>query len=364
MKRTLVVFVDALGPDQLDLFPSLGLPVRAALCGILGYSSGALATVLTGARATEHGRMCLFSRANGGSILSPLRLLGLLPRVFHERGPVRRAVAKAFARMTGIDGYVALHRVPPRAFAALDLPEREDLFAADSVGAARTFLADARDAGLDVFATPWQLPEEERWEHAIRTVEARAPALTFLYAAELDGALHLEGHDGPRARAARARIAANVARVRDRLAAKGDVATIVVGDHGMAKVDRVIDPRSILRAIGDRDVFVDSTMLRVWGDRSRMRALERASRDLPGRVLDQAALDLRHVPRGTYADGMLLLDEGAIFAPSWVGGRAAGMHGYDVGSRSSEAAFATDLPIAAPSALEDVAGIVRARMFS
>ncbi|MBX7196779.1 MAG: alkaline phosphatase family protein, partial [Sandaracinaceae bacterium] len=246
MPRLLVVFVDALGPEQLSRFGDglSSLPERRSLRGIVGYSSGALATVLTGGAPRAHGRMCLFSRARAPSILAPLAWLGLLPAIVHERAWLRRQLSRALAAVHGLEGYVALHRVPPRAFAGLDLPERDDLFTTDAIGGRRTFLSRAREAGLDVAITPWQLPEEARWEHLDALLERRRPSLTFAYAAALDGALHEEGEDGPRARAARARIAEGIARARDRL---GDCVTLVVGDHGMAPVDRVVDPRPFVK---------------------------------------------------------------------------------------------------------------------
>ena len=128
MSRVNVLFVDALGPSMLERFGErLSLaPHRRALRGVLGYSSGALATILTGAPPSRHGRMCLFSRrgADEPSLLSPLRALGLLPRLVHERARLRRWLAKAFAASHGLDGYFALHRVPPSSFAWLDVPER------------------------------------------------------------------------------------------------------------------------------------------------------------------------------------------------------------------------------------------------
>src|SRR4051812_46783423 len=95
-RRVLVVFVDALGPDQLESAGGLGgLPHRGRLRGILGYSCGALPTLLTGAPPERHGRMCLFSHVERGEegVLAPLKWLGLLPRLVHERGRLRRAAA-------------------------------------------------------------------------------------------------------------------------------------------------------------------------------------------------------------------------------------------------------------------------------
>jgi predicted AlkP superfamily pyrophosphatase or phosphodiesterase len=366
----LVVFVDALGPDQLarmvEHLPAL--EHRAELGGILGYSSGALASVLTGSSPADHGRMCLFTHKadEAPSILRPLRWLGLLPRVVHERDRVRRAAARLLAKRAGLTGYVALHRVPPEAFEWLDLPERDDLFEAEAVGEARTFLADARSEGLGVYASPWQLSESERWEHAHRSLREQRPDLSFLYSAELDAALHAEGNDGGAAERVMERIAAHIEQARDELGSAGAITTIVVGDHGMADVHRYVDPRPVLAQLPVR-VFVDSTMLRLWGSDRDLDAAHRflESRKWPGRWLHREALASRLAPtaRDAYGRAMFVLEEGTIFAPSFVGGRVKGMHGYDLSGRSTRAAIACDRPIPG-SCLEitDVAGLVRRRL--
>jgi hypothetical protein len=371
-ERVLVIFVDALGPSQLrrfgDLLPEL--PHRQTLAGILGYSSGALPTILTGTPPAIHGRMCLFTARPPGqpSILGPLQWLGLLPRVVHERERLRRVLGQALARARGLTGYVALHRVPPEAFAWLDLPEREDLFAAASVGGAPTFLAEARQAGLEVFASPWQTREADRWDETHRRLGRRPPDLAFLYAAELDAVLHREGNAGPRARDAIGRIASHVLRAREAMVRDGKpLTTLLVGDHGMADVDTMVDPRGVLKELADLRYFVDSTMLRVWGDDRALgsaRRLIEAAR-FPGQWLDEVALDARAAPTkdAPYGRGMFVLDEGAIFAPSFTGGRVLGMHGYDIGTGSAVAALASDRPIPPTcDALVSIAPLVRSRL--
>lgn len=371
-RRVLVVFVDAFGPATLARYGDrLGfLPHRRSLRGILGYSSGALPTVLTGAPPAAHGRMCLFSRraASGDGLLAPLAWLGLLPAVVHERAALRRWLGRALARVAGLTGYVALHRVPPEAFRWLDLPERDDLFQADRIGSARTFLADARRAGLSVLSAPWQLPEEARWSSACAAMARRKPDLAFLYLTELDAALHAHGGGAPEIEPVVERAVRRIARAREILGGDGaPLTTLVVGDHGMADVSRVVDPRPVLGALGSARAFVDSTMLRLWGDagalgRARL-ALERAR--LPGAWLDAAALRRRLVPMdgAPFAEALWLLPEGALFAPSFLGGRVRGMHGYDVSAPSAFAALASDDEAAlGAEALTDVAGIVRARL--
>lgn len=371
--NVLVVFVDALGPLQLERFGArfAALPHRRALSGVLGYSSGALATILTGADPAAHGRMCLFTAKPEGErgILTPLAWLGLLPKLVHERAAVRRLLGRLLARAAGLTGYVALHRVPPAAFRWLDLPERDDLFQAPDVGGVPTFLADARRAGLSVYAAPWQLPEDARWDQAYDVLARERPNLAFLYATELDGVLHNTGNESRESERVIERIGARIERARDVMRkGGGEVTTLVIGDHGMADVHTTVDPRPIVDAdSGGARVFVDSTMMRFWGDDA---ALDRARSRLdraraPGRWLDRGALEERRAPveGAPYGRAMFLLDEGAIFAPSYVGGRVRGMHGYDVGTTSARAALASDTPIPAScGSIADIAGLVRDRL--
>ncbi|RLB46199.1 MAG: hypothetical protein DRJ42_28220 [Deltaproteobacteria bacterium] len=361
--RVLVVFVDAFGARQIErLGTSLpSLTHHKALGGVLGYSSGALATVLTGKHPEDHGRMCLFTRApeGGDRILKPLRVLGLLPRIIHERGRVRHLAGKAFARMAGLTGYVSLHRVPPEEFHWLDLPERDDIFNARELGGVPTFLTQARDAGLSVYAAPWQVEESRRWKNSIEVLSKDKPDLAFLYATVLDARLHEYGNRPDVVEETLAEIGAHVERARDAMGSDGaDLTTYVVGDHGMADVSREVDPRRVVRRLGLR-LFVDSTMLRMWGSGEE---LKRARREIelagwPGKWLDSAALTERRAPvaDAPYGDAFFLLEEGAIFVPSYVGGSVRGMHGYDISDFSARAALASDRPI--PEGLVEIADL-------
>jgi hypothetical protein len=242
------------------------------------------------------------------------------------------------------------------------------MFQAETIGSARTFLADARRAGLSVFAADWRLPEAERWSAALASLERSRPQLSFLYATELDAALHARGNDNDVTQDVMARAASRINRARDVLASDGArLLTLLVGDHGMADVNNVIDPRPLLAKLNLPHSFVDSTMLRVWGDDASLararRILERSG--IAGEWLDAAALDERLAPTAgdPYGRAIWILPEGSIFAPSFVGGRAAGMHGYDLGTPSTFAALASDDPAALSCAsLTDIGGLVRERL--
>lgn len=369
--RVLVVFIDAFGPDQLDRLAEFFefLPYKKALHGILGYSSGALPTILTGTTAEEHGRMCLFSARKTGetSVLRPLKWLGLLPKIVHERSQVRRVAEKMITKAAGLEGYVALHKVPPELFEWLDMPERDDMFQARDIGGVPTFLADARDAGLAVYSAPWQLPEEQRWNHSFAALKAEKPDLAFLYATALDGIMHQEGPTGPQSVDAAERIASNIEIARDIMSANGaNLTTLVVGDHGMAAVEQTLDPRKMLARVGEMRLFVDSTMIRAWGtdsELSRLR-LEIEKENWPGTWLQGDKLNSRKVPKNdVFGRALYLLEQGCLFAPSFLGGRMAGMHGYDTTCDCSKAALASDRPIDDDvTGIDDIASVVRNRL--
>jgi len=228
------------------------------------------------------------------------------------------------------------------------------------------FRSQARGAGLRVFAAPWRMPEADRWQHTFEVLRARQPELAFAYATELDGTLHRLGNDSVEGQRAARRVALRIEQAVEAMrSGSGEVSVIVVGDHGMADIHRVIDPRGVLRALPRIRAFVDSTMMRFWGDDTAL-AHARArlvSSELPGKWLDLQALDARQAPTSgaPYGQAIFLLDEGVLFAPSFVGGTVRGMHGYDVDSPSAFAALASDVPLPTGcGALTDLSPWIRA----
>lgn len=207
----------------------------------------------------------------------------------------------------------------------------------------------------------------QRWEHSVDALKTQKPDLAFLYATALDGIMHQEGPNGPVAVEAAERIASNIERARDIMSPDGsNLTTLVVGDHGMAEVSSFIDPRKMLAKVGEMRLFVDSTMIRAWGDDSQLSQLrlEIEKENWPGNWFDGEALATRKVPKNDiFGRAIYVLDEGCIFAPGFLGGRLAGMHGYDTGCSCSKAALASDYPIDLKvTGIDHIAEIVRSRL--
>jgi len=114
------------------------------------------------------------------------------------------------------------------------------------------------------------------------------------------------------------------------------------------------------------NIIVDSTMIRAWGTDSELSQLrlEIEKENWPGTWLDGENLASRKVPKDdVFGRAIYLLEQGCIFAPSFLGGRVAGMHGYDTSCSCSKAALVSDRPIDDKiTGIDDIAGIVRDRL--
>ena len=77
-----------------------------------------------------------------------------------------------------------------------------------------------------------------------------------------------------------------------------------------------------------------------------------------------SALEKRSVPKNErFGRGIFVLDEGVIFAPNFLGGSVAGMHGYDTDCASSKAALASDKPIKkSVKGIDSIANFIRHRL--
>ena len=76
MKASIFVLMDALGWEWIKEHPFLKevAPYRRPLDSVLGFSTAAIPSILTGRFPDEHGRLSLFHRANGHSPFAKLSL--------------------------------------------------------------------------------------------------------------------------------------------------------------------------------------------------------------------------------------------------------------------------------------------------
>jgi hypothetical protein len=115
---------------------------------------------------------------------------------------------------------------------------------------------------------------------------------------------------------------------------------VLLSDHGMSQVKRIIDVRPILARTGlcpgrDYLYFLDSTTIRLWSDSpSNLQILASIFSHVPGmHVVDRAERARLRIPENetrSTGDVLVALDEGAVVFPDFFRASIAphGMHGY------------------------------------
>ena len=369
------IFIDALGwplAQQNDFLPELSA-VRQPVTTVLGYSSGAVPTILSGLLPQQHGCWSFFTHDPARSPFRWMTPLGLLPHRVAAHHRLRSPLSRVVRRALGYTGYFNLYAVPFGRIGRLDYTEKRDLFVPGGIAGGETVWCAARAANRVVHVSDWRAPEEDNLASARAAVRDPALRHAFVYLPALDGALHLGGHAVAPPRLAR--YADEVRRlIREARAVHPKVVTRLFSDHGMAEVRRVVDLRAVLergKLEWGRDfvALYDSTMVRFWwcgADpkgveaevRRRLRAT-RAGRFLSKPELHELGIDF---PGARFGEAMFLCHPGTLVVPSDMGlSPIAGMHGYHPDDVDSDGVLLSDHALPVPvERIDDLNTLMRA----
>jgi hypothetical protein len=339
-KISIFVLVDALGWEHVRTreFLSDVLPYRSPMDTVLGFSSAAIPTILSGQMPEVHSHWCLFKRARFFSCFSWTAPLRLFPKRLRENHRTRRAVGSLTRVAFRISGYFCLYEVPVSILSRLDYVERKDLWQPDALGGCPTILDRLSSHSVPYCTSGWRGTDESRVELSIRALSKTPVQCCFVYLSDLDAALHTFGLDSKQAKDA---LVATSVRIRRLLARArqfySEVELFVFSDHGMTTVTEGHDLQSILVSEGPKRsrymAFFDSTMARFWTkDRQTREKIESLLSSRPyGRVLSEAELSELGLGFGSKEHGevVFVMNPGHLVAPSFVStGVPKAMHGF------------------------------------
>lgn len=365
---SIYVLIDALGWDLVKRRPFLDdvLSDRRWLVTILGYSSGAIPTLLTGQTPAEHGHWNLFYHSPEQSPFRWTRPLGKLPAPLVENRFARRVVKHVSRRVSGYSGYFSIHAYPVAHLPMFDLTEKRDIYRPGGLDRPSLF-DDFERHGIRWEAYNYHAHSDAEIlglapERARRT-EAR---VLFLYLSGLDHYLHFNIGDEAGVAGRLAWYEAGLRRVWDAARRTGrDVRMFVFSDHGMTPIRWTYDlPRDVatlgLRVPEDYLPAIDSTMARfwVWSDRARKRLTELLVEHPCGQVLSRAELERLGVwfGDGRYYHLLFLARPGVLLSPSDMGRvRFAGMHGYHPSEPTADAVLLASVPV--EKAVDHITGV-------
>jgi len=373
----LIFMIDALGAVQAangsflaePLLPELEQP-RAPIRSVLGYSSAAIPTIMTGQPPDRHGHFSMYRLAQGDGVFRGFGpWLRLAERAGRGGWRIRRWMT-GYLRRRGITGYFALYDIPLGLLPRFDLCQRRDLYAPGAFPQLRA-LPDFMQERARPRVWNWAVPEDRAFHEMEGEIRRGEGNVLFLYTPGLDSIMHAHGPEGEATRRRLRDYGKTISRLIS-LAREGgrDVRVFVFGDHGMAPVTGRRDLWAELKGLPfsmprDYLAFLDSTMARFWFfDDAARREIGRLLQSLDyGRVLTDAELQGLGVyfPAREYGETIFLLREGEILVPSFVAGEGvAGMHGYHPDDRCSSTTLLTNVALPAyPRDLIELHAVLR-----
>jgi len=374
-KVLLCILLDGLGYELVkrtsslnDLFQDV-CPLKT----VLGYSTAAQASILTGLTPGEHGGFCVYYRSLR-SIYWWTRLLPFLPKRIRRKYSNR--IVEITRRLFKITGHFNIWRIPRNLLAKFQLFEKQGLYTSNPVNGIPTILDTARSKGLNVSSYYWNTQDETIFSETKKKLARREAQFHFLYISRTDHLLHLHGKDSASLQAELGYYAKQIRTVY-KIAKENyrNVGMLVFSDHGMLNVTGKVDVMSPISKLSyrlgsDYLAFYDATMARFWFDNKICkRSIMDTMSTIPGiRLLDDNELsDLGCLfPDKRYGEVIYLADGGIILSPSFFGAQdhIRGMHGYHPEEYGYDAFVgSSNIDIGNPKAITDLYGIMRQMLF-
>ncbi len=357
------VLIDALGwryASEARFLEGI-LDYRTPLRTVLGFSSAAIPTILTGLAPERHGHWNLFYFDPEGSPFRWLRPLKFLPDAAVNNRLVRRAITEIGRRVMGL-GPVFDCAVSPRLLPWFNWTEKRDIYARGGIAGSRSFFDLLEERGVDhrVF-TYHQSSDQEILRQAAEDLKAGRAEVLFLYLSELDMLLHGQCHNRANWSTALARYDTDLRRLFELALRRDERATLAVfSDHGMTPVRHHQAVAGEIRRLGFRMpeeylAVYDSTMARFWffSESARQAITARLEAMAGGRILTDEELQRLGVFFADRRHGELiyLLDPGRLLVDSDFhngGWKPAGMHGYHPDDPDSDGIFLSNAEPATP----------------
>lgn len=364
---SLFIFIDALGWEIVKNRPFLEgiVHTRHPLRTVLGYSSAAVPSILSGRTPSSHGHWSFFYYAPNTSPFRRLRPLCLLPRTVTDRGRVRRQLSKLVQRWLGYTGYFQLYHVPFHYIHLFDYCEKRDLFKQGGLNSGRSIFDLLEDGRVPYHVSDWRQPDAAKIGAATRVLRDGRIQFAFVYLSELDGLMHQVGTHHPAVTDKIHWYDSQIRHLYDLSPQSSVLRFFVFSDHGMTDVHTHYDLMGQvhdLRLTFGRDYVAsyDSTMARFWFLNGKA---EKQIRDLldpipVGRILAEAELGDLGIfwPDAKFGQLIFLVNPGVLIVPSFMGRTPlAAMHGYHPDDADSDGTFVTNLELGStPKQITDI----------
>ena len=370
---TIFILIDALGFQMLgqQKFLDGRLNCLNKTETVLGFSSSAIPTILTGKLPYEHLRWNLLFRSPETSPFSWLIPFGFLPRKILENRFARKLINKLSKRMCGAEGYFSSYGVPARHLHLFDVCEKKNIYKPDGILGNATIIDYMKQSGIPYRVYSYHDGSDEELLCALENDIVKSEAsIFFSYLADLDAFFHL--HCGEQENVSR-KIAWYDEKISQVMATAEDlgkdVRFFIFSDHGMTPVTAHYDLVGDIQKAGidlelDCMAAFDSTMARFWVEDgpTKTKICQVLDACPAGDVLSHDELQSLGVyfPDHRYGDIIFLMHPGTLIFPNWFGTYAPkGMHGFHPDDKHSYGVYMSNVTDYAPTSILDLYGVMK-----
>ncbi len=348
------VLIDALGWKILEERQFLNdlLVYRQPLRTVLGFSSGAIPSLLTGKTPSQHGHWNLFYYDPSGSPFAWLRWLRYFPDWLVNNRVSQKLIKEAGRRFFHMGSQFECY-VKPTLMPYFNWVERRCIYEPGGISGARSIFDDFVACGIPYRAYSYHhWNDEQILELAQNDLENSDAEFFFVYLCQLDAELHSFWAHPERLQSMLAHYEEKLRGIFETALRLDPNASIAIcSDHGMAPVTDRFDLVKEIDALGwkmpdDYLGVYDSTMARFWFFNEKARESMNAclEKQMCGRILSDEELEELGVyfPDRRFGETIFLLDSGWMFYRSdfhsgnWL---PNGMHGYHPDDPYSDAVF-------------------------
>jgi hypothetical protein len=366
----LFVLIDALGWKYLDgrSFLNEVLPYRTPLRTILGFSSGAIPTLLTGTVPSQNGHWNLFYYDPHNSPFHWLSYCRWVPDSIINHRVCSKILKEMGRHLLGL-GPVFECSVRPSLLRWFNFVEKKNIYEPNGIAGKPSIFDFLAQNGVPYHSyTYHHLTDEQILATARKDIQESTASVFFLYLCEMDMFLHMNCHQPVRIDEKLRWYQSELRKTYEVARSLDPNATLTVfSDHGMTPVIGHFDLMKEVESLPysmphDYLAVYDSTMARFWFFSENVRAAITGvlGRSGFGRVVSDAELQDLGVwfADHRYGEVVFLLDPGWLLArsdfngPQWM---PLGMHGYHPDDPYSSAVFLSNkTPSAEPYTIADV----------
>jgi len=360
---SICVLIDALGWKILEERQFLDdlLVYRQPLRTVLGFSSGAIPSLLTGRVPSQHGHWNLFYYDPQGSPFSWLRGLRYLPDKLVNHRVSQKLIKEAGRRLFHMGPQFECY-VKPTLMPYFNWVERRCIYEPGGISGAPSIFDDLVASGITYRAYSYHhWNDEQILELAHDDLKTSDAQFFFVYLCQLDAELHSFWTHPERLQSMLSHYEVKLRQLFEAALRLDPGASIAVcSDHGMAPVMDRFDLMKEIDSLGlkmpdDYLGVYDSTMARFWffNQNARESICNCLEKQKCGRVLGDVELEDLGIdfPDRRYGETIFLLNSGWMFYRSdfhsgnWL---PNGMHGYHPDDPYSDAVFLSNRAPALP----------------